>query len=109
MTSPSFEMPWPYMMSNSTSRNGGATLFLTTLTRTLLPTISSRCLNEPMRRVSGATGGEEFQGVAAGRRLRAAVHDADLHADLVDEDDQRAGLGDRGGQLAQRLAHQSRL
>ena len=27
---PSFEMPLPYMMSNSHWRNGGATLFLTT-------------------------------------------------------------------------------
>jgi hypothetical protein len=53
--------------------------------------------------------GVEFQRVAAGRRLRIAVHDADLHADLVDEDDQALGLGDRAGQLAQRLAHQPGL
>ena len=33
-------MPWPNMMSNSASRKGGATLFLTTFTRTWLPTIS---------------------------------------------------------------------
>ena len=33
MISPSREIPWPYMISNSASRNGGATLFFTTLTR----------------------------------------------------------------------------
>src|SRR2546430_8869051 len=32
------EMPSPYMMSNSTSRKGGASLFLTTLTLVRLPT-----------------------------------------------------------------------
>ena len=31
--------------------------------------------------------GVEFQRIAAGRRLRIAVHDADLHPHLVDEDD----------------------
>ena len=34
------EMPTPYSMSNSAWRNGEATLFLTTLTRTRLPTAS---------------------------------------------------------------------
>jgi hypothetical protein len=38
-----------------------------------------------------------------------AEHDADLHADLVDEDDQRVGALDVGGQLAQGLAHQAGL
>ena len=38
-----------------------------------------------------------------------AVHDADLHADLVDEDHHGVGAVDRGGELAQRLAHQPRL
>ena len=37
-----------------------------------------------------ADGGVEFQRVAARRRLRIAEHDADLHADLVDEDHHRA-------------------
>ncbi len=55
MISPSLEMPSPYMMSNSTSRNGGATLFLTTFTRTLLPTISSAFFTEPVRRMSRRT------------------------------------------------------
>src|SRR6202789_4575246 len=53
--------------------------------------------------------GIELQRVAARRRLRIAEHDADLHADLVDEDDDGVGLGDRAGELAQRLAHQPRL
>src|SRR3984885_2615671 len=46
--------------------------------------------------------GVEFQRVAAGGGLRAAEHYADLHADLIDEDHQRAGLLDVGGELAQR-------
>src|SRR5690606_29265737 len=56
-----------------------------------------------------ADGGIEFQRVAAGGRLGAAEHDADLHADLVDEDHHAARLGYRRGELAQRLAHQPRL
>ena len=51
----SLEMPSPYMMSNSTCLNGGATLFLTTLTRVWLPTTSSRSLIAPMRRMSRRT------------------------------------------------------
>jgi hypothetical protein len=51
----------------------------------------------------------ELQRIAASGGFRAAEHDADLHADLVDEDDQRIGAVDRGGQLAQRLRHQARL
>src|SRR5690348_1768138 len=51
--------------------------------------------------------GVELQRVAAGGGLRAAEHHADLHADLVDEDHQGAGLLDVGGELAQRLAHQA--
>src|SRR4051794_21892774 len=53
--------------------------------------------------------GVEFERVAAGRRLRAAEHDADLHPDLVDEDDHRPRPRDRAGQLAQGLAHQPRM
>ena len=40
MSEPSLEMPLPYMMSNSHWRNGGATLFFTTLTRVREPTTS---------------------------------------------------------------------
>src|SRR5579871_377516 len=49
------EIPWPYMMSNSTCRNGGATLFFTTLTRVWLPITSSRSLMAPIRRMSRRT------------------------------------------------------
>src|SRR5258705_327846 len=51
----------------------------------------------------------ELERVAPGGRLRIAEHDADLHADLVDEDDERVGTLDVGGELPQRLAHQPRL
>ncbi len=51
-TSPSREMPLPYRMSNSALRNGGATLFLTILTRVSEPITSSPFLIEPMRRMS---------------------------------------------------------
>ena len=50
--SPSREMPSPYMMSNSASLKGGATLFLTTLTRVRLPITSCPCLRAAMRRMS---------------------------------------------------------
>src|SRR5260221_2812072 len=53
--------------------------------------------------------GVEFQRVAARGGFRAAEHDADLEADLIDEDDHAARARDRAGQLAQRLAHQPRL
>jgi len=42
-------------MSNSASRNGGATLFFTTLTRVSEPITSSPFLIEPMRRISSRT------------------------------------------------------
>src|SRR5471032_2316989 len=51
-------------------------------------------------------GGVELERVAAGGGLRVAEHDADLHADLVDEDDRALRLGDGGGELAQRLRHE---
>ena len=51
----------------------------------------------------------ELQGVPAGGGLRVAEHDADLHADLVDEDDQGIALGQKTGQLPERLAHQPGL
>ena len=48
-------------------------------------------------------GGVELQGVAAGGGLGVAVHDADLHAELVDEDDHAVGLGDGTRQLPEGL------
>src|SRR6202035_3554191 len=53
--------------------------------------------------------GVEFERVPPGGGFRRAVHDADLHADLVDEDHHRIGAVDRGGEFTQRLAHQPRL
>ncbi len=107
--SPSREMPEPYMMSNSTSLKGGATLFFTTLTRVRLPTTASPFLMAPMRRMSRRCDGVELERVAAGGGLGVAEHHADLHADLVDEDDAGLALGDGAGELAQRLAHQAGL
>ena len=51
----------------------------------------------------------ELERVAAGGGFGIAEHDADLHADLVDEDDERVRALDVGGELAQRLAHEPRL
>src|SRR5580698_10157494 len=56
-----------------------------------------------------ADGSVKLERIAARRRFGRAVHDANLHADLIDEDDHGVGARDRGGELAQRLAHQPRL
>src|SRR5690606_2375019 len=53
--------------------------------------------------------GVELERIAAGGRFRIAVHDADLHPQLVDEDHHALRTVDRAGQLAQRLAHQTGL
>src|SRR5690348_17262396 len=53
--------------------------------------------------------GIEFQRVAAGGGLRIAEHHADLHADLVEEDQHALAARDAAGELAQRLAHQPRV
>ena len=45
-------MPLPNSMSNSACLNGAATLFLTTLTRTRLPTASVPSLSVSIRRMS---------------------------------------------------------
>ncbi len=74
----SFEMPSPYMMSNSTARNGGAILFFTTLTRVWLPVTVSRVLDRADAADVEPDRGVELQRVAAGRRLRVAEHHADL-------------------------------
>src|SRR4029078_1214187 len=97
-------------MSNSTSLKGGAILFFTTLTRVRLPITSSSFLRAPIRRMSTRTeeedlgavrsdveanGGLELERVAARVGLGRAEHDADLHPDLVDEDDHGPRLRDR--------------
>ena len=96
-------------MSNSASRKGGATLFFTTFTRVRLPTTSSPSLMARDAPHVEAHRGVELERVAAGGGLGVAEHHADLHADLVDEDDGGARLRDRARELAQRLAHQPRL
>src|SRR5438093_7193659 len=53
--------------------------------------------------------GVELERVAARRGLRVAEQDAHLHAELVDEDDDRPRLGDGARQLAERLRHEPRL
>ena len=55
INSPTREMPSSKSMSNSASRNGGATLFLTTLIRTREPTTTSPSFSAPMRRMSMRT------------------------------------------------------
>ena len=53
--------------------------------------------------------GVELERVATGGGFGAAEHDTDFHADLVDENHQRVGAFDVGGELAQGLAHQPGL
>ena len=50
--SPSREIPFPNMISNSASLNGGAILFFTTFTRTRFPTTSPPCFNVSILRTS---------------------------------------------------------
>ena len=47
INSPDLLIPLPYIRSNSTTLNGGETLFLTTLTRVELPIIVSLSFNYP--------------------------------------------------------------
>src|ERR1700688_4884825 len=56
-----------------------------------------------------ANGSIKLQRAAAGGGFRVAKHYADFLADLVDEDEAGARLGDDGGELAQRLRHPARL
>ena len=48
----------------------------------------------------------ELERIPARGGFGRAKHDADLHADLVDEDHHAVGLLDVGREFAQRLAHQ---
>ena len=54
-SSPSLEMPSPYMISNSASRKGGATLFFTILAFVRLPISSVPFLMASTRRTSMRT------------------------------------------------------
>ena len=66
-------------------------MFLTTLTRARLPTTCVAFLDVLDAADVEAHRGVELERRAAGGGLGVAEHDADLLADLVDEDD--AGLG----------------
>ena len=56
-----------------------------------------------------ADGGEELERAAAGSGLGVAEHDADLLAELVDEDAGGVRLGEGAGELAKGLAHETGL
>jgi len=94
------------MMSNSTTLRAARLCFLTTFTRVWLPRhlpfldLADAPDIETDRRI-------EFEGIAAGGGFGAAEHHADLHANLIDEDDEGVGAGDRGGEFTQGLAHQA--
>src|SRR6267143_2586835 len=59
-SSDSWLIPSSDMISNSAWRNGGATLFFTTFTRTWLPMTTSRSFTGPMRRISTRTDAENL-------------------------------------------------
>src|SRR5437763_1107879 len=73
MISPIFEMPSPYMMSNSTCLNGGASGFLTTLTRVGLQTTSPRSALAAVARPERVPGSDEGADAALLLRVRQAV------------------------------------
>src|SRR5271165_420678 len=56
-----------------------------------------------------AHGSIKLQRASARGSLRIAEHYANLFADLVDEDEAGVGLGDNGGEFAQRLRHKAGL
>jgi hypothetical protein len=56
-----------------------------------------------------AHGGVKLQGAAAGGGFGIAEHDANLFANLVDENEAGARLGNDGGELAQGLRHETGL
>src|SRR3990172_1068468 len=96
------------MISNSAVRKGGAILFFTIFARTRLPMTMPPCFRDSTLQVN-ADGAVELEGAASGRDLRVPEDDADLLAQLVDEDERGAGAGDGGGELAQRLRHEAGL
>ena len=85
-------------------------MFLTTLTLTRFP-ISAviRAFDAADAADVEADGGVEFQRAAACCCFRAAVHDADFFADLVDEDGAGIAFGKGGSEFSQGLRHHARL
>jgi hypothetical protein len=84
-------------------------LFFTTFTRVSEPITFLAALDRTDAADVEPHRGVELERVAARGRLGAAEHHADLHADLVDEDDHAVRAADVAGELAQRLAHQARV
>ena len=95
------------MISNSASRNGGRHLVLDHFDAGLVADDFFAGLDGADAADVEAHRGVELERVAAGGGLRVAEHHADLHADLVDEDDHGVGTGDVAGELAQRLRHEA--
>ena len=85
----------PYMISNSASLKGGATLFFTTLTRVRLPIISVPLLSVFNPADLHPHRGIEFQRTAAGSHLRIAIHHAHLFTQLIDKNRHAVRLGNR--------------
>ena len=102
-------IPSSNMMSNSAWRNGGATLFLTTFTRTWLPIDRLPLLDRTDAADVEPERGVELERLAAGGGLRIAEHDADLLAQLIDEHHRAVGAIDGAGELPERLAHEPGL
>jgi hypothetical protein len=84
-------------------------LFFTTFTRVAGHQSWSPSLMLAMRRMSMRTGRVELERAAARGGFRVAEHDADLLAQLVDEDERGLRLRHDAGELAQRLRHEARL
>lgn len=63
---PSLDTPSPNIKSNSACLNGGATLFFTTLTLTLLPTASAPSLIHSVRLISSLTEAQNFNALPPG-------------------------------------------
>ena len=96
-------------MSNSTSLKGGGYLVLYDLypgagADNVVPLFQRRDFSDihPDR-------GVELEGVTPRGGLRVAKHDANLHPDLIDEDDCRMGFADDACQFAQCLGHEASL
>ena len=109
MISPSREMPSPYRISNSALAERRRDLVLDDLHARLVADHFFALLDRADAADVEPHGRVELQRVAAGRRLGVAEHHADLHADLVDEDDEGVRALDVAGELAQRLRHEPRL
>ncbi len=102
-------MPLAWSISNSATRNGGATLFFTTFDADALADDIFAIFQLTDAADVDAAGGIKLQGAATRRGFGAAEHDADFFADLVDEDHTGFAFGNGAGQLAHGLAHKASL